>query len=595
MARVGQGKIEEVRARADIVEIIGAHVRLRRTGRNFVGLCPFHNEKTPSFTVSAERGFFHCFGCGVGGTVFDFVMRTEGMTFPEALQTLAKRYGIAIAAAEPNGPASGERDLLLRTNQFAADFYAHVLWNTDDGVLARDYLKKRGILHETARHFLLGFAPARPANLTINLSRRGLLEPALRLGLVRQNAGDPARGREPGSDCHDMFRARLMFPIRDAQGRVIAFGGRVLDQRLPKYINSPESPVYSKARAVYGIYEARQSISRSDRAVVVEGYLDAIALWQAGFKETVATLGTALTVEQLRMLSRYTRNVVACFDGDDAGHKASLRALEVFLAAGLLGKAVFIPPGYDPDTLVRERGAEAMRSLLEAAELLVDYFVREQAQGAGQSLITRARASERVAEVLAKVTNAFEFDLLARKAATILGVSEELLRRQARRGSLRNPRAGVSASAASTAVRIDAAAQGEIGILAIALRFPQLRQELFGAVPPSSFQDGLLASIYEKTMQPADGEASETELLEGLNEHQRSRLSELMVGSLMDDISGARVLARDYADAIARRNREREVKGLTRSAVHSNEQGNEQDAVMAAQAVLQIMRQARSH
>ncbi|MGH7917014.1 MAG: DNA primase, partial [Candidatus Binataceae bacterium] len=364
--RFGQDKIEEVRARADIVEIVGAQVRLRRAGRNFIGLCPFHNEKTPSFTVNAERGFFHCFGCGVGGTVFDFVMRAEGLNFPEALQSLANRYHIALPLQEQGGPAASEREAMTRANQTAAEFFAHVLWNTDDGALARDYLKKRGIMSATARHFLLGFAPARPANLTAILKKRGLAEAGLRLGLTRQGASESAsrgqsqlagesasQGQSAGGSYYDMFRARLMFPIRDAQGRVIAFGGRVLDQRLPKYINSPESPLYSKARALYGICEARQAIAAADRALVVEGYLDAMALWQTGFKETVATLGTALTTEQLRMLSRYSRNIVACFDGDEAGRKASLRALEVFLQAGLLGKGIFIPAGYDPDTLVR--------------------------------------------------------------------------------------------------------------------------------------------------------------------------------------------------------------------------------------------------
>ncbi|HKV56085.1 MAG TPA: DNA primase, partial [Candidatus Binataceae bacterium] len=374
MARFGQDKIEEVRARADLVEIIGAHVRLRRAGRNFVGLCPFHNEKTPSFSVNPERGFFHCFGCGAGGTVFDFVMRVEGLTFPEAMQSLARRYAIALPeAAGGGGTSSSERDGYVRANQFAAEFYEHVLWNTQDGALARDYLKSRGIATETARAFMIGFAPQRAANLAANLGKRGLLEPAIKLGLAKTDQSGTA---------YDMFRARLMFPIRDTQARVIGFGGRVLDNRLPKYINSAESPLYSKARALYGLHEARPAIGKSDRAIVVEGYIDVIALWQAGFKDTVASLGTALTVEQLRLLSRYTHNIIACFDGDAAGRKASLRSLEVFLQAGLLGRGAFLPPAHDPDTMVRDRGAEAFRELLDSAEPLADFFVREQAEAA---------------------------------------------------------------------------------------------------------------------------------------------------------------------------------------------------------------------
>ena len=336
MARFGQDKIEEVRARADIVEVVGTQVRLKRAGRNFVGLCPFHNEKTPSFNVNAERGFFHCFGCGVGGTVFDFVMRVEGATFPEALQSLARRYGIVLPERSEPGGTGAERTRSLRPRERSPrpEFYSHVLWNTPDGEIARNYLKSRGITEDTARTFALGFAPSRPANLAASLQKRGLVEAGVRLGLVK---------RDQGGAPYDMFRARLMFPIRDAQGRVIAFGGRVLDDRLPKYINSTESPLYSKARALYGVYESRTAIMKADRAILVEGYFDAIVLWQAGFNEAVASLGTSLTVDQLRLLSRYSRNIIACFDGDSAGQKASLRALEVFLNAGLLAVAPSSP------------------------------------------------------------------------------------------------------------------------------------------------------------------------------------------------------------------------------------------------------------
>ncbi len=448
MARFSDDKLEEVRTRADIVEVIGAHVRLKRAGRNFVGLCPFHNEKTPSFSVNAERGFFHCFGCGAGGTVFNFVMRTEGLSFPEAIESLARRYSVTLPerGAEA-GPGAGERDAALRANQIAADFFVHVLWKTPDGAAAREYLSARGVAAETARTFMLGFAPERPANLARALEKRGLLAAAVRLGLVKQD----------GAGTRDMFRGRLMFPIRDGQGRVLAFGGRVLDQRLPKYINSPESPLYSKSRNVYGLYEARAAIASTDRAIVVEGYLDAIAIWQAGFKETVASLGTALTVDQLRLLGRLTRNVLACFDGDAAGRKASLRALEIFLAAGLLGRGIFIPPGFDPDTFIKERGAQAFAELIASAVLLVDYFLAEQAAAARGSLEARARAAAAVAEVLKAVHNAFEFDLLARKAADALGVGEEVLRAEARRPA-RGGAYGAAAARGPAAARPPSAA-----------------------------------------------------------------------------------------------------------------------------------------
>jgi len=580
MARVGQDKIEEVRSRADIVEIVGAHVRLKRTGRNFVGLCPFHNEKTPSFTVNAERGFFHCFGCGAGGTAFDFVMRIEGLTFPEALQSLARRYGITLPERGEGG-AAGERDAWFLANQTAAEFFAHVLWNTEDGKSARDYLKSRRITTDTARAFMLGFAPARPANLASALQKRGLMEAAVKLGLVRRD----------GASVHDMFRARLMFPIRDAQGRVIAFGGRVLDDRLPKYMNSTESPVYSKARALYGIYEARQTLARADRAIVVEGYIDAIALWQAGFKEAVASLGTSLTVDQLRLLSRYTRNVIACFDGDDAGRKASLRALEVFLAAGLLGKGAFIPAGFDPDTLVRDRGAQALKELVDSAELLVDYFLREQSASARESISARARAAERVAEILRMVANPFEFDLLARKAAGMLGVGEELLRNYARRGA-RPATAQIAAPPREVArpARPDAATQAELGLVAIAIRYPALRAEILASTPLAAFDDSALAAFFEQICRSDETSALiEIQLQEQLTGEQRARLGEFMVGDMLDDPQKARGVANDYLDALDRRRRAHEMDKHRRTAAVTS--GDE--SIAAAQAIVTLRRQSQ--
>src|SRR3984957_11148064 len=595
MARFGQDKIEEVRTRADIVEIVGAQVRLKRAGRNFVGLCPFHNEKTPSFSVNPERGFFHCFGCGAGGTVFNFLMKVEGLSFPEAIRSLATRYGVSLPEQKNEGPAAAERDAMAQANQVAADFFAHVLWNTNDGELAREYLRSRGITTETAKTFLLGFSPARPAALAKALEKRGLTEAGVKAGVVKRD--------EMG--LHDAFRARVMFPIRDASGKVIAFGGRVLDARMPKYLNSPESPAYSKARTLYGLHEARQAIASQDRVIIVEGYFDVIALWQAGFRETVASCGTSLTVEQLRLLSRYTHNIFACFDGDTAGRKASLRALEVFLGAGLLGRGVFLPAGSDPDTLVRDRGAQAFNELIEKAELLVDYFLRVQAEAAGASLSGRARAAERVAEILRMIANPFEFDLLARKAADFLGVSEELLRKEAQkaRGASQAPRHTV----ASPAVRVarptssgDAVAQAEIGLVAIALNYPDLRAEIAAqlmreergdaadGLAPAEFHDPMLAAMLEDICLSEEAQTSlEVRIMAGLSDEQRERLSGLVVGPLMAHADDARTMTTDFIAALARNRRQREVENLRRVAADTR--GD--DSAAAAQALIALRRQ----
>jgi DNA primase len=581
MARYDQDKIEEVRTRADIVEVIGAHVQLRRAGRNFTGLCPFHNEKTPSFSVSAERGFFHCFGCGVGGTVFDFVMRMDGLTFPEAMQSLARRYGVALPqpAAGPGVPSANERDALVGANQVAADFYTHVLWKTPEGGAARDYLKARAITVETAQTFALGFAPARPANLAAALHKRNLVAAGVKVGLLKQDdRGTP----------YDMFRARLMFPIRDAQGRVIAFGGRVLDDRLPKYINSPESPLYSKARTVYGLNEARQAIAKAERAIIVEGYIDTIALAQAGFKETVASLGTSLTADQLRLLARYTRNLIACFDGDAAGRKASMRALEVFLEAGLLGRGAFIPTGFDPDTLIRNGGAAAFSEILDASELLVDYFLSEEAEAARGSVEERARSAERVAQILGKVANPFEFDLLARKAAGMLAIDEELLRGEGRKLGRAQRRIVPGSPPPRRAGAINAAKQAELGLLALALLWPDLRAEICSGLD-SFAADETISAIIETCRSDEPRGALEATVMGRLTEDQRVRLSALMVGPLLAEEAEARPLIEDYFIAMEeeqRRDHMRELRSTASSGVST-----EVDATAAAQALITLRRQ----
>ena len=598
MGRFGDDKIEEVRSRADIVEIVGAHVRLRRAGRNFVGLCPFHNEKTPSFSVNAERGFFHCFGCGVGGSVFNFITRVEGLTFPEAVRSLAKKYGVTLPEHDVSGPGAGEREAMLKASEVAAEFFAHVLWNTTDGAMARDYLKSRGISVETARAFMIGYAPSRPASLAKALEKRGLREAGIKVGLVRKD----------GNDAYDMFRARVMFPIRDAQGRAIAFGGRVLDARLPKYINSPESPLYSKTRTLYGLFEARQAISSSassgkDRAILVEGYFDVIALWQAGFKEAVAGCGTALTVEQLRVLSRYTKNVIACFDGDAAGRKASMRALEIFLQAGLLGRGIFIPSGFDPDTFVRERGVAAFAELTDKSELLVDYFLSEQAGDARGSIAERARAAQRVAEVLKLVGDPFQFDLLARKAADLLSIGEDVLRKEARGPGrsatpsrfARDTRANrTPPPAASAAAGGDAGAKAEIGLVALALLHPELRNEIAQSGAAANFEEIRLGAVLAdlcRTDEPYT--ALEEWMSDRLTTDELGRVSEFAVGPQKDeledetakvsnDLEKCRALVNDYVVALERRRRTREVGRLRGSGAD----------VSDAQAVIALRRGA---
>lgn len=587
MARFAQDKLEELRDRANIVEVIGTHVRLKRAGRNHVGLCPFHNEKTPSFSVNAERGFFHCFGCGVGGTVFDFVMRLEGLTFPEAVQSLARRYGVILPETqEPGAPPPGEREAMYRANEFAATFFSHLLWKTPAGEAARGYLKARSISEETARAFILGLAPAQAGVLANALKRRGLLEGAIKAGLVRGDGGGALR---------DLFIGRLMFPIRDAQGRVVAFGGRVLDERLPKYINSSESPIYSKARNLYGLYEGRQALARADRAIVVEGYFDTTAVSQAGFKEVVASLGTALTVEQLRMLSRYTRNVIACFDGDEAGRKASMRALEVFLGAGLLGRGIFIPSGFDPDTLIQERGAQSFGELVNNSELLVDMFVTEESKR-GLSLQApieqRLKAAQRIGQTLRLISDELEFNALVAKTVDRLALGpreEKVIREQARSRAGRPGAGGVIEGD----TRLDAGAKAEIGILGVAIIRPELRPRILEMTPLDRFDDERLgALVVDVCSLTAAHDVPQQWLSERLSQAQQARLSALTMESTFDDSATALRVLNDYIRAMTKdRRTARDVEAARRGAANTSDR---ETAVHKAQEVIALRRGASS-
>jgi DNA primase len=420
---ITQDKITEIRNRASIVEVISDYVTLKKAGRNYMGLCPFHGEKTPSFTVSEEKGIYHCFGCQAGGSVFHFLMQYDHLTFPEAVERVAKRYGITVEQTQRTGAARevGERENLYRINERVAANYQKILFGHPEGKKALDYLRSRGVDEATARKFMLGYAPQNGSGLSGLLKmEKASVSDALRLGLLGQ------RGPQ---QFHEKFFARVMFPIINPAGKVIAFGGRVLNEALPKYLNSSETPLFHKGATLYGLYHAREGIRKTDRVVVVEGYLDVIALSQYDISYAVATLGTALTADHVRALSRYTKNVIALFDGDDAGYKAAARSFEIFIEAGLLGRAAFLPRDEDPDSFVRTRGKAALEAILGQAVPLADYYFSWLEQRHGKNLEGKSQIANEVSRILTKVKNAFEVDLLIRRAVDILGIREELLRR----------------------------------------------------------------------------------------------------------------------------------------------------------------------
>ncbi len=357
--------IREVREKNDIVEVVSSYVSLKRVGKNYVALCPFHQEKTPSFTVSPDKQLWHCFGCGLGGDVFSFVQRIEGISFGEALKKLAERVGIRVERVSRQEASLRAR--LIEINKLAMDFYERTLWS-DAGKVARDYLKRRGVSEEIARRFHLGYAPGEWEALASYLRARSVsLEEAVGAGLLVR--------AETGDRYYDRFRDRLMFPIISVSGDVVGFGGRALGDNPAKYINTPETAVFRKRDTLYGLNFARVAIQQSNAAIVVEGYMDVIALHQFGFQNAVATMGTALTPQMLSQLRRYARRIHLAFDADSAGMNAMLRSSALFRQEGVEVTVVAMPEGMDPDEYVRRKGAEAFKALVERSLKMLDYKI----------------------------------------------------------------------------------------------------------------------------------------------------------------------------------------------------------------------------
>ena len=423
MGLIDEDKIREIRDRADIVEVIGRYLPLKKSGSNFQGLCPFHQEKTPSFNVNPPRQIYHCFGCGVGGNVFSFLMRIEGLTFPDAVRRLGAQVGIEVTEQEAT-PAElhnrEQRQQLYRINQAAAELYTEILINAPEGGEARRYLRQRGYDGEAVRHFGLGFAPDAWETLVRHLSPFGFSrEAVLESGLIRP-------GKQDRGD-YDMFRNRLLFPVHDTQGRIVAFGGRVLDGSLPKYINSPESPVYHKGEVLYGLYQAMNAMRQSGDALVVDCYFDVMALRRAGFTQSLAPCGTALTPEHARLLKRFVERVLLVFDQDQAGRQATFKAMDVLLPTGLEVAVVSLPEGADPDSLVLMGGAQAFQDCLDQARPALDVFIEEQFFPQEQSIESQVKAAELVMQRIRRLPNELQRDLYVKRLAELTGLDRELL------------------------------------------------------------------------------------------------------------------------------------------------------------------------
>jgi DNA primase len=425
---ISPATLEQIRAASDIVDVIGGYLRLKRAGANFVTLCPFHREKTPSFNVNPHRQIFHCFGCQKGGDVFRFVQEYESIPFVEAVRRLAQRAGIPLEFDQSPGQQQARhlKETLLQMHEQIAQRWHSALTNEAAGQIARDYLARRGVSEEAVKLFRLGYAPEQWDD-TVNWARSKGYEPAL----VEQ-AGLIIRKEDTGH-YYDRFRGRLMFPICDEQGRVIGFSGRILtgDEKTAKYVNSPETPIFTKGKIFFGLDKSKRAILDAGFALICEGQLDLIACYMSGTRNVVAPQGTAFTPEHARILKRYVDEVVLCFDSDAAGQNAAVRVLDSLLASGLAIRVATVPAPHDPDSFIKERGGPAFAELVERAEGFFDYYLaRLCATNDVASDKGRLAVLHDMAAAVFKTGNAVLADTYAQKTALRLGVSPESVRRE---------------------------------------------------------------------------------------------------------------------------------------------------------------------
>lgn len=485
MALVSPGQVSEIKNSVDILDIVSESVVLKKTGKNFQGLCPFHAEKTPSFTVSPAKQIYYCFGCGEGGDVLKFLMKKEGLTFPEALKALSKRCGIELPSPELS-PAqqqrANEREKLLAVNRLARDFFVKTLF-TQTGQQARDYLKRRGITRETIDTFQIGYAPEGWDRLGRYLQDRHV--PA-QLGAI-SGLLKPGK-RHPGY--YDSFRNRIIFPILDSGKRIIGFGGRVMDDSMPKYLNSPETPLYNKRRSLYGIQTARSESRARQSVFVVEGYFDMLALHQHGIRNSVATLGTALTTEHVQILKGFigtTGHVFLVFDSDAAGIKAAERSIEIFTQGFVDARILVLPQGHDPDSFLFEFGQEAFVKKAAGALGIIPFLIESAISRHGLTIDGKIRIVTDLKGPLAAVEDKIARSLHIRNLADRIGIEESALMERVRqshdeirfRGNPRQPIAGSFSTGPVTKKRMPGKRNRlERQIIAMMLQFPDILTEI---------------------------------------------------------------------------------------------------------------------
>ena len=433
MARIPKETVDQIIHTADILEVVGDYVQLKRNGQNYWACCPFHNEKSPSFSVNPAKGLYKCFGCGKAGGIVQFVMDIEGSSYPEALRALAKKYGVAVPEEEERTPeeqlAQNERDSQYIVSNWAKDYYHRLLQNTEEGMsVGYAYLKERGLNLTTIQTFELGYSLDQFEGLMKAATAAGhQLKYLEKTGLVVKREDD--QGRDTGRR-YDRFRGRVMFPIHNVSGRVVGFGARTLkrDDKMAKYLNSPESDIYHKSDVLYGLFQARQAIRHEELCYLVEGYLDVLSLHQGNIKNVVASSGTSLTEGQIRLIKRYTDNVTVLYDGDAAGIKASLRGIDLLLEGGLNVRVVLFPDGDDPDSYIRKVGDQRFADYVEnQSQDFIAFKTTLVAREASQDPVKKAAAIREVLQSIAKVPDGLKRQVFLQQTASVFGFEEQVI------------------------------------------------------------------------------------------------------------------------------------------------------------------------
>ena len=425
---IDRDTIDRIYAAADIVEVINDYVTLKRKGVNYQACCPFHNEKTPSFVVSPSKGMFKCFGCGKGGNAVSFVMEHENITYPEALKIVAKKYGIEVKEreeTEEDKVRNNNRESMFILNSWAADYFVNTLHNTDEGLsVGLSYFRQqRGFSEATIKKFGLGFCPSGGDKMSQDALRAGYKEEfLLSTGLSLKSERD--------NSLFDRFRERVMFPVHNVSGRIVAFGGRTLrtDKKVAKYQNSPESEIYSKKNEIYGLFFAKKAIQQQNYAIMVEGYTDVISMHQSGVENVVASSGTSLTTEQIRLLSRFSKNITVMYDGDSAGQKASLRGIDMILKEGLNVRVVLLPVEHDPDSFARSHSAEEVRDYVERnSQDFISYKAKLLLSDAGDDPIKRSEVIRDMVQSISEIPDTIQRSLYIKECSRLMNMSEDVL------------------------------------------------------------------------------------------------------------------------------------------------------------------------